>query len=96
MDQNQQRRLATFVVNRENMHNRGSTGLRCMLARHHLASNGIFVVEVEWHHCGRLDFTPEPYLFLDPEEVESLRGVWMAGATTDVLCPITEPERMAS
>ena len=81
MDQRQQRRLATFVVNRENMHNSGSSDLRCLLARHHLSSNGTFVVEVQWHHWGVLKFTPEPYLFLDPEEVERLRGVWMAGAS---------------
>jgi hypothetical protein len=82
MDQRQQRRLANFVVTRENMHNSGSTGLRCMLAGHHLATNGIFVVEVQWHHWGVLDVTPEPYLFLNPEEVESLRGVWMPEAAT--------------
>ena len=81
MDPNRQRRLANFVVSRENMHNSGSTWLRCVLGSYHLTPNGIFVIEVQWHHWGVLDVTPEPYLFLEPEEVESLRGVWMAGAS---------------
>jgi hypothetical protein len=96
MDQNQQRRLANFVVSRENMHNSRSTWLRCMLGSYHLTPNGIFVIEVQWHHRGVLNSTPEPFMFLEPEEVESLRSVWMTGATTGALCPNTKPDRMAS
>jgi hypothetical protein len=39
------------------------------------------VVEVEWQLSGLPNQTPEPYLIVPPEEVESLRSVWMVAAT---------------
>jgi hypothetical protein len=79
MNQDQQRRLANFVVSRENMHHAGSADLRCMLADYQLMPNGGFMVEVQWHIWGPTDLKPESRMILLPAEVEDLRCVW--GAT---------------
>jgi hypothetical protein len=47
MNQDQQRRLATFGVSRGNMHHAGSADLRCILAEYHLMPNDRFMVEVQ-------------------------------------------------
>jgi hypothetical protein len=76
MDEQQKRRLASFVVARENLRHGTQVGLRCVLVDYHLMPNGNFIVEVKWQVWGTPSIQPPLCLTLSADEVERLRHVW--------------------
>lgn len=79
MNDRQQRRLASFIVTRENLRAPIGKGVRCSLADYQLLSNGSFVVEIQSMVWGGSGF-PAPFsIALSSDEVEDLRMVWAYG-----------------